>query len=115
MSDAPILPDIQPLRRYFDTGMTRDYAWRKDRLQTLRQAIIDRGDAIQAALHADLKKGAEETYATETGLVLAEIRHTLKHLRGWMRPRRVGTNPVNWPAASRIYHDPLGVVLIIAP
>jgi len=108
-------PDITPLRRYFDTGVTREYAWRRQQLQRFRQAIIDREDAIREALYADLKKGSEETYATETGLVLAEIRFLLKRLRSWMRPRRVSTNPVNWPASSRIYQDPLGVVLIIAP
>lgn len=107
--------DLASLRRYFDTGATRGYAWRRQQLQHLRQAIIDREDVIREALHADLNKGAEEAYATETGLVLAEIRHTLQHLRRWMRPRRAGTNLVNWPASSRVYQDPLGVVLIIAP
>lgn len=115
MSTTHISPDISPLRDFFDTGATRDYNWRRDQLQRLRQAILDREDAIAKALHADLHKCPEETYATETGLVLAEIRHLLKHLRSWMKPHSVRTNPVNWPATSRIYHDPLGVVLIVAP
>ena len=115
MNTPPATPDLSPLRRFFDTGATRDYTWRRQQLIRLRHAILDREDAIAAALHTDLHKSPEEAYATETGLVLSEIRHLLKHLRGWMRPHRVGTNPVNWPAVSKIYHDPLGVVLIIAP
>jgi aldehyde dehydrogenase (NAD+) len=115
MSDPAVSSDISPLRHAFDSGVTRDYAWRRQQLLRLRQAIIDREDTIAAALHTDLNKGREETYATETGLVLAEIRFLLKHLRSWMRPQSVGTNLVNLPAASRIYHDPLGVILIVAP
>ena len=115
MSTPSVSPDLSPLRGFFETGVTRNYNWRKQQLLRLRQAILDHEEAIAAALHADLHKCPEETYATETGLVLAEIRYLLKHLRSWMRPRRVGTNLVNWPAASRIYHDPLGVILIIAP
>ncbi|HXB95701.1 MAG TPA: aldehyde dehydrogenase family protein, partial [Puia sp.] len=115
MSETVGSTDIRLLRAYFDTGTTRDYTWRIQQLERLRQAILDNDEAIREALYSDLHKGAEETYATETGLVLAEISHALKHLRRWMRPRRVGTNLVNWPAASRIYQDPLGVVLIIAP
>lgn len=115
MSTPPLTPDLTPLRRFFDTGVTRDYSWRRQQLQRLRQAILDNEDAIATALHTDLHKSPEEVYATETGLVLSEIRHTLKHLQSWMRPHRTGTNPVNWPAVSKIYHDPLGVVLIIAP
>ena len=70
---------------------------------------------IEQALFADLKKNREETYATETGLVLAEINVTLKNLREWMEPKSAGTNLVNLPSTSKIYRDPLGIVLIIAP
>lgn len=115
MSNPSVSVDISPLRHLFDTGVTRDYDWRSQQLRRLRQAILDRENDIAKALHLDLCKGLEEAYATETGLVLAEIRFLLKHLRSWMRPRRVGTNLVNWPAASKIYKDPLGVVLIVAP
>jgi NAD-dependent aldehyde dehydrogenases len=66
-------------------------------------------------LYADLKKSAEETYATETGLILAEINVALKNLRNWMQPESAATNLVNFPSSSKIYRDPLGVVLIISP
>ncbi|GGB09462.1 aldehyde dehydrogenase [Puia dinghuensis] len=103
------------MRRYFESGATRPYAWRRQQLQNLRQAIKEAETDIYQALYADLKKSPEEAYATETGLVLAEIRHTLKHLAKWMAPKRAGTNPVNVPATSRVYRHPLGVVLVIAP
>jgi len=102
-------------RRFFDSGATRPHAWRREQLQRLYDVVAGNETAIHEALHADLKKSREEAYATETGLVLAEIRHTLKHLRKWMRPRRVRTNLLNLPAASKIYQEPLGVILVIAP
>lgn len=112
----PVLPDdLESLRRCFQSRVTRPYQWRREQLLRLQEAIRAEEDAIHAALYADLKKSPEEAYATETGLVLAEIRHTLKHLAKWMRPQKAGTNLVNFPAVSRVYRDPLGVVLIIAP
>ena len=70
---------------------------------------------LKQALFTDLKKNAEETYAQKTGLVLAEINVTLKNLKEWMEPESASTNLVNLPSSSKIYRDPLGVVLIIAP
>src|SRR6185369_14331112 len=54
-------------------------------------------------------------YASELGLLLAEINVALKNLHRWMEPQKVGTDLVNFPSQSKIYRDPLGVVLIIAP
>ena len=107
--------DLQPLRQFFDSGATRPYEWRRQQLQKMQQLIRDNEKEILAALYTDLKKSPEEAYASETGLVLSEIRYMLKHLAGWMRPRRVRTNLVNWPSSSTVYRDPLGVVLVIAP
>jgi coniferyl-aldehyde dehydrogenase len=47
--------------------------------------------------------------------VLGEIRHTTKHLKKWMAPRRVSTALQFMPAKNRLMPQPLGVVGIIAP
>jgi len=107
--------DLLPLREYFRSGITRPYAWRRQQLLLLRQAVMEQEQEINKALYADLKKSPEETYGTETGLLLAEINHILKNLRRWMRPRSARTNLVNLPSSSRVFRDPLGVVLIVAP
>jgi aldehyde dehydrogenase (NAD+) len=67
------------------------------------------------ALYSDLKKSAEESWVTEIGFLIAEINHTLKHLRDWMKPTKVRTNLMNLPSKSFVYKEPLGVVLIIGP
>jgi len=107
--------DLLPLRETFHSGITRPYAWRRQKLLDLKKAILEEEDAIGQALYTDLKKSPEEVYGTETGLLLAEINNTLRNLRQWMRPRSVRTNLVNLPSSSRIYRDPLGVVFIVAP
>ena len=107
--------DLHPLRQHFASGITRPYEWRRRQLLSLRQMILDHEKEIYAALNKDLRKSPEEAYGSELGLVLSEISYTLKHLRRWMRPRRVGTNLVNWPSSSTVYRDPLGVVLVVAP
>jgi len=107
--------DLPAIRRHFQSGATRPYEVRRQQLLLLRENLLQHEPAIAEALYTDLKKSREEAYGTETGLVLAELNNTLKNLRKWMRPHRAGTNLVNLPSSSRIYRDPLGVVLIIAP
>jgi len=109
------LPYLSAARNYFNSGATRPYAFRKAQLLKYKQAILDNETAINQALYQDLKKSPEETYASELGLLLAEINGAIKNLHAWMKPRRAGTDLVNLPSSSKIYRDPLGVVLIIAP
>ncbi len=106
---------LDRIRAFYKTGVTRSYAFRKEQLLKLRQAILENEQAIYAALQADLRKNKEEAWVTETGLVLAEIKHTLRHLKTWMAPLRTRTNLPNLPATSYIMKEPLGVVLIIGP
>ncbi|PWT73883.1 MAG: aldehyde dehydrogenase family protein [Bacteroidetes bacterium] len=103
------------LNKFYDSGVTKSYAFRVEQLNKLRNALAKYENEIAGALTTDLKKSPEESYATETGLVIAEVNLALKKLRKWMRPKRVPTNLVNIPSASYIYRDPLGVVFIIAP
>jgi aldehyde dehydrogenase (NAD+) len=106
---------LNALRRYFDSGVTHSYAFRKEQLQHLKQAILDHEEELYTALYTDLKKSREETWVTETGMVIAELNNALKKLGRWMKPERVSTNLVNLPSGSKVIREPLGVVLIIGP
>ena len=110
-----LIPRLEKLRRYFLTGNTQSYAFRKEKLQQLRAAILKHEQDLYTALQADLKKSPEESWVTETGMVIAELNTAIRHLRQWMRPKSAGTNLVNMPSGSRIMQEPLGVVLIIGP
>jgi len=115
MNNENSLPFLSAARSYFNSGATRSYKFRKAQLQKFKEAILSNEGQINQALYTDLKKSPEEAYASELGLLLSEINLALKKLEQWMRPVRVGTDLVNLPSSSRIYRDPLGVVLIIAP
>lgn len=106
---------LETMRRYFESGATRSYTFRIEQLKKFKQALISHEQEIYDALYADLKKSPEEAYASESGLLLAELNGAIKHLKDWMRPQPAGTDLVNLPSSSKLYRDPLGVVLIIAP
>jgi aldehyde dehydrogenase (NAD+) len=110
-----MLPSVNALRQYFNSGITRPVSFRKEQLKKLKNAILKYEQEIYDALYADLKKSPEESWVTEIGLVIAEINNALKHIHGWAQPERVPTNLVNLPSVSKIIKEPLGVVLIIAP
>jgi len=106
---------LQQQRAYFNSGATKSYSFRIEQLQLLKATLLQHEQEIYAALKADLGKSDTEAYATELGFVLAELNNHIKHLRSWMKPKRVSTNLMNLPSSSKMYYDPLGVVLIIAP
>jgi aldehyde dehydrogenase (NAD+) len=115
MNNDVLLHDLQKLRDHYKTGFTRSYAFRKEQLQKLKQALLLHEEAIYNALQADLKKSKEESWVTEIGFVISEINAALKDLRYWMRPEKVKTNLLNLPSSSYIMSEPLGVVMIIGP
>ncbi|WP_226998897.1 aldehyde dehydrogenase [Flavisolibacter tropicus] len=106
---------LQEQQTYFASGATHSYAFRKEQLEKLKAALYQHEEAIYDALAKDLKKNKEEAWVTEIGFTVAEINYALKHLKKWMRPKRVGTNLLNFPGKSFILPEPLGVVLIISP
>lgn len=102
-------------REFFFSGATRPTEFRKDALKKLLASIRRHEDEILDALHTDLGKAPMEGFLTETMIVKQEIQYALRYLSRWVRPRRAATPLVHFPASSRIYNDPLGVVLILAP
>ncbi|MFD2527065.1 aldehyde dehydrogenase family protein [Flavihumibacter stibioxidans] len=110
-----ILPGLQAMKKHFQSGQSSSYEARRDKLLRLQSVVRRFEEDIFRALYDDLHKGKEEAWATEIGIVHAEIRQALSQLTSWMRPKRVGTNLANLPSSSHIYNEPLGVVLVIAP
>ena len=110
-----MLPQLQEMQKYFASRVTNTYEYRKHQLIKLKDALYQYEEEIYTALYSDLKKNPEECWITEIGFAISEINYALKHLGSWMRSKRVGTNLLNFPGRSYIVHEPLGVVLIIAP
>ena len=102
-------------QKFFVTGRTLDFAFRKNALRKLKTSILDHENDFYDALFKDLHKSEFESYATEIGFVLDELSFNLKKLKKWMKPKKVSSGIVSFPSRSRITHEPLGTVLIIAP
>lgn len=106
---------IERLRTYYEQGNTRSVDFRLEQLKRLKKAIKAYEEKIERALWEDLHKSAYESYLTEISLVLQELEVHIRHLRRWIRPRKVSTPLHLIGSKSRIICEPLGVVLIIAP
>ena len=106
---------IQKQSEYFKTGVTRPVSFRIRQLKILKELIKENEKAISGALFADFKKCEFESFATEIGMVLLDISHTIKHLKKWARPKHIRASLANFPSSDSIHFDPYGVCLIISP
>ena len=102
-------------KAFFRSGKTLSVSFRREALAALRKAISGNEEKINAALMSDLGKSRTEAYMCETGMVLAGIDHTLRHIRSYSRRRRVRTPLAQFPARSYIIPEPYGNVLIMSP
>jgi aldehyde dehydrogenase (NAD+) len=85
------------------------------KLKKLENWIITNKQAIRDALYKDLKKPPTEVDLTEIAVSLVEIRHAIRHLRKWTKPKRAQRTPLYLTVRSWIQYEPRGVVLIISP
>lgn len=106
------------LSRLRDSWQARkpDYAQRRDDLKRLRAAFKARLEGMASTVSEDFGgRSRHESLIADGMTVLGEIDHLLKHLRGWMRPKRVGVGIKFWPARAELRAEPVGVVGVIAP
>lgn len=84
-------------------------------IRRLHDWILEHRQDIRDALYADYKKPNIETDITEIYPALSEAKHTIKHLRSWMRAKRVPTPATFLGTSAHIQFEPKGASLIIAP
>ncbi|MUL38351.1 aldehyde dehydrogenase [Gloeocapsopsis dulcis] len=101
-------------RIYFNSGYTKEIEFRVEQLNILKRAIQENAASIVDALKKDLCKPELETYATEISIV-REVDYALKHIRSWVRPKKVKLPLEQLPSHGYVCSEPLGVVLIIGP
>lgn len=106
---------IEKQREYFASGKTLSAAARVAALKALQAAIRNNEQGVLDAVKSDLNKTPFEAYATELGMVMAEISHAINHVREWMRPKGVPTPMMHFSSSSHIVKEPYGVVLIMSP
>ena len=115
MNSEEISAILASQRKLFASGATLDYERRASALDALYAAVRRNEARIAEALRADLGKSAEEAYLCETGLLLSEIAHLRRHLRGYMRPKRTLTGLTQFPGLGELRYVPYGAALIMSP
>lgn len=110
------------LTQIFQAQKARSLALRKaplkdriERLQKLESWLFAERERIQRAVHSDFKKPLLEVDTSEIYPVVVELRHTLKHLEQWARPKKIDATLSYIGTRSEIRYEPKGVCLIIAP
>ena len=106
---------IKDQRTFYQSGATRSYRFRMEALAKLKRAVLEQELLLNQALAADLNKSVCESYLCEIGIVLDEIRFQQRHLRRWMKERRVRVTAGRLPGGCFQSPEPYGVVLIMAP
>jgi len=93
------------------------HAQRVADLTTLARMLKENQDAIVGAICRDYGNRSEfETLFAEFFVSLEGIRDTIKHLKGWMKPKKRHVDVMMYPLAkNRLIPQPLGVVGVIVP
>ncbi len=106
---------FQKQKEFFASQKTKPYEFRKAQLQKLKALIQRYEDRIMKALAADFGKPPLESYVTEVGFMYEEINFSLKHLKSWMKPKKVHTALMHFPSSSKVIYEPKGVTLVVGP
>ncbi|MCW1916263.1 aldehyde dehydrogenase family protein [Luteolibacter sp. GHJ8] len=110
---AHSIPERQ--RAWLAAHGPRSRGEREQSLRILLDGLERHEAALLDALHADLGKTPEEAYSSEIHLIRQELRHALRHLKGWMKPERRRVPAMAWPGRASLHRDACGSVLIIGP
>ncbi len=115
MKHEEILQAFEQAKSFFASNATRAYGDRMRMLSALEASIKRHEEALLRALKKDLNKSPHEAFITELSLVYGELRHAKKHLRSWMRPKKVLPAVAQMPSSVRVLPEPYGVCLIMSP
>ncbi|MFW5925781.1 MAG: aldehyde dehydrogenase family protein [Myxococcota bacterium] len=106
---------VDSLRKTFRSGKTRPLEWRKQQLHALQRMVEENEQAFVEAIRKDMGRSGFETTLAETGYLIGEVKHTLKNLDKWAKPKKVKAPMAAQPGKAYVQYEPLGVVLNIAP
>lgn len=106
---------LKKQRDYFNSGATKNIAYRRKVLIRFRESIKNNEKSIIKALKDDFNKPIFESVATEIGIIEKELSLAIKNIWQWQQPKKVGSSILNFPSRDYIYYEPYGTTLIIAP
>ena len=107
---------LRKQQRAFAGDMLPPRAVRDDRLRRLAGLVDTHGESFAVCIAEDFgSRSPAEIRITETMMLQSSIRHARRHLKRWMKPRRVPTAMAFLPGRSLMMRQPLGVIGIISP
>lgn len=106
---------VDALRATFAGGRTRDAEWRIRQLRAIERLLDEREAEIARALAEDLGRSPAEAWLGDVASTRAEAAFARKHVRKWMKRKRVSLSLTSLPGRGWYSYEPLGVVLIIGP
>jgi len=106
---------VEKQRAFYLSGATRSIDFRMEALTKLKQAVLKNETLLAEAMKADLNKSESESFLCEIGMVLDELKYHQKHLRTWMKERRIKPSMAQLTGRCFISPEPYGVTLIMAP
>ncbi len=106
---------ITDLQKYYNDNNTLSYSFRLEMLRKLSSALYTWEKPLLKALYDDLGKSSEEAYMSELAIIKHEITYMIKHLKRFMKIKKVKTPIMHYPSKSYIVNEPLGLVLIMSP
>lgn len=115
MTETQIHEIVTAQREYFYTGATLEIDFRINALKKLKAYVQSHESEIAKAIALDLGKSSFESYMCETGMVLSELTHMLKHTRSYAKEKRVLTPLAQFHSRSYKKPSPYGVTLIMSP
>jgi aldehyde dehydrogenase (NAD+) len=102
-------------KEFFKSKKTKDIVFRIASLKRLLEELGKREKDIAKAMYEDFRKPEFESVMTETGIVINELKLAIRKVNSWAKSRYVRPVLVNFPSTNRIYREPYGTVLIMAP
>lgn len=106
---------VAGVREVFESGRTKDVAWRRTQLTNLIKGIQSHTEEIAAAIGADLG-GPKVRSVFDMGPVVGDAQHALDNLSSWTAAeKRSNDIAVDFQSSFYVRPEPKGVTLNIAP
>ena len=115
MTEPEIKLLLKSQREYYKSGATLSVSFRITQLEKLYSAIKEREQELNEALKKDLGKSNFEAFLCESGFVLTEIRHLIKNVKKYSKPKKVRTPIAQFHSKSYVVPIPFGNTLIMSP
>ncbi|KAL5831981.1 hypothetical protein ACOSQ4_017335 [Xanthoceras sorbifolium] len=106
--------DVEDMREYYSSGITKSASWRKSQLEKLLILLKEEQLEIFKALKKDLGKHHVEAFRDEIGTVIKSINYALQNLKAWMSSKTAKLPKIAVLSHAEVVPEPLGLVLVIS-